>query len=119
MPELRADVKLARAVDAMRFVLQLQPMRHPAGGARQREYRREHIHREAHGAQQDAGVEIHVRIQLALDEVFVLERNLFQPHGHVEQRIVLAQVFEHLLRLRPESRARVGRNSCRCDARNP
>ncbi len=67
MPQRLADVELARAVDAVRLLLQLEPVAHPAGGARHREHGREHVHRATHGAPQDCGIGIHVQIKLSPD----------------------------------------------------
>ena len=69
-----AQINLARARN---FLLGIEqhffPLRDPAGGARNGEEHREHGHREAHGLVDQAGIEIHVGIELARDEVFVFE----------------------------------------------
>src|SRR3546814_16841543 len=57
--------------------------------ARDREQDGEHARRETHGLQDDAGIEIHVGIQLALDEIIVLQRDPLQLHRHVEEWLVL------------------------------
>ncbi len=62
-------------------------MRNPAGQTAQREHHREHVGRNAQGAIDDAGVEIHVREQIALNEILIFEDNLLQPQGNVQQRI--------------------------------
>src|ERR1700754_2784761 len=66
----RAGVQLARAADLHRRV---------------RDHLREHRLRNADGAVDDARIEIHVRVQLALDEVLVLQRDLFDPERQLEQ----------------------------------
>ena len=49
--------------------------------------------------QRDAGIEVDVRIELLLDEIFVRQRDFFQLDRHVEHRIVLdAEFAEHLMR---------------------
>ena len=68
---------LARAADAHRRIGDhLLPMRHPSHRARDREHHREHRARNADGAVDHPGVEVDVRVQLAVDEVLVLERDL-------------------------------------------
>ena len=60
----------------------------PARGSRYREYHGEHVGREAHGFQDDAGVEVDIRVELAADEVVVLERDLLELYGDLEQWII-------------------------------
>jgi hypothetical protein len=55
-------------------------MRHPADGARHREDRGEHRDRQPQGAEDDAGLEIDVGIELALDEVIVRKNDALQLH---------------------------------------
>src|SRR5262245_40931558 len=64
---------------------QLVPLRDPAHGAGEREDRREHRDRDAERLVDDARVEIDVGIELALDEVVVLQRYLLQRHCQLEQ----------------------------------
>src|SRR5580658_1680205 len=68
-----SDVYLARAGD---FLLRVGgaflPLGQPAGHAADREQDREHRDREAHRLVDDAGVEVHVRVQLVADEIVVL-----------------------------------------------
>src|SRR5439155_19902592 len=56
----------------------------------------EHLHREAHRLVDDAGVEVHVRVQLVVDEVLVGERDPLQLQGDVDQRVAPGDL-EHLL----------------------
>jgi hypothetical protein len=42
--------------------------------------------REAHRAVDQAGVEVDVRVELALDEVVVVQGDLFEALGDVQQR---------------------------------
>lgn len=71
------------------------PARQPA----QREQHSEHPGRKAHGPVDHAGVVVHVRIELALDEEIVGQRDLLEFLGDVEQLIVNADLAEDLVRL--------------------
>src|SRR5690606_19860578 len=53
----------------------LPVLRDPARQSAHREQRGEHRCREAHGLVDEAGVEVDVRVELALDEVVVVERD--------------------------------------------
>src|SRR5690606_6310727 len=102
-------VDLARTADlGFRIGLLLQPMADPTGGTGNGEHHREHLGRNVQRLVDDARVKIDVRVQLALDEVLVLERGLLQAHRHLEQRIVHAQLVEHLVaHLADDGRARI------------
>src|SRR4029079_12768960 len=91
--------ELSRAADLLIGIRdQLAPLRAHTHGARQGEDRREHRDRNAERLVDDAGVEIHVRIELALDEILVLERDLLQRDGELEQLVVLEiELFQHLV----------------------
>src|SRR5439155_6840422 len=83
-----AGVDLARPLDLLlRVVDHLQPLRDPTAGPGDREQHREHADRHAERLVDQARVEIDVRVQLALDEVVVLERDLLQLQRDVEQRV--------------------------------
>src|SRR5260221_116870 len=69
------------------------PLCEPSGRAWNREENREHGHREAHRLIDKAGVEVHVRVELALDEIFVFEGDAFALECDFEERI-LAHEFE-------------------------
>src|SRR5229473_5682134 len=71
----------------------LFPLRNPAGSARNREQNGKHGHRETHRLINEAGVEIHVGIELALDEVFVFESDALALESDF-QKGVLAHKFE-------------------------
>src|SRR4051812_16474386 len=72
-----ARVDLARARDLLLLVLHhLQPLGDPARGAGDGEHDREHVDRKPQGLVDQARVEVDVGVQLALDEVLVLERDL-------------------------------------------
>ena len=77
----------------MRILDHFFPLRDPADGARNREQYGEHRGREAHRLQRDARIEIDVGIELLFDEILVVQGNLFELHGDVEQRIVLDTEF--------------------------
>src|SRR5688500_6837468 len=99
-------IELARPTDLHRRVCNhFLPVRDPTDGARDREHHCEHRMRDTDRAVDDARIEIDVRIQLALDEVFVLERNLFELERELEQRVVgLAELREHLVAHRANDR---------------
>src|SRR3569833_1288635 len=68
----QAGVELARTADFLLRVLDhLAPLADPADGTRDCEQHRKHRHREAHRPQRDARIEVHIRIELAIDEVLV------------------------------------------------
>src|SRR5262247_3579387 len=74
VPPGRAGVNLPRPTDAVLWILHhLFPLADPAHRARHREQCGEHAGREAHRLQDDAGIEIDVRVQLAVDEVAVVQ----------------------------------------------
>src|SRR3990172_2779657 len=69
-----ADVHLAGAGDLLLRVLDhLPPLGKPAGVAGDGEQDGKHVHGEPHRLVDDAGVEVYVRVELALDEVVVFE----------------------------------------------
>src|SRR5690606_3957028 len=77
----RAGIELARTADLLvRIGDHLHPLRNPADRAREREDAREHRRRDAQRALHDAGVKVDVGIELALDEVLVLQRDALQFH---------------------------------------
>src|SRR5687767_5762914 len=63
-----SDVDLARTRDLLIGIAEhFLPLRQPAGHARNREQHREDAGREAHGLIDQTGVEVDVRVELALD----------------------------------------------------
>src|SRR5690348_3759739 len=75
----RPGVELTRTPDAHgRIGDHFLPVGHPAHGARDREHDREHRARDSQRGIDDARIEIHVRVELSSDEVFVLESSLFE-----------------------------------------
>src|SRR5512139_14674 len=106
----RTGVELARTADLVRGIGQhLVPLRDPAGGARHREQRGEHAGGDAHRAEDDAGIEVDVGVELALDEVVVLQRDAFELERDLELRIVAqVELVEHLVAgVADDRRARV------------
>src|ERR1017187_7191735 len=81
MVQGRPGVNLARPVDARGGLHDLlvigNPPRHAADG----EHYREHLHRNANCAHDDAAVEVHIGIQLALDEVRIAESRFLEEIG--------------------------------------
>jgi hypothetical protein len=74
------------------------PLADPAHGAREREDRREHRGREAHRVEDDAGIEIDVRVELLLGEIGIFQGDLLQLLGDLQGRVVLdAQKVQHLV----------------------
>ncbi len=69
----------------------------PADSTRQGEDDGEHAGRNADGLEDDARVEVHVRVQVALGEVRIVEGDLFQLHGQIQLRIVDAQLAQNLV----------------------
>src|SRR5260370_38939092 len=74
----------------------LFPLGYPPGSARNREQNRKHGHRKTHRLINEAGVEIHVGIEFAFDEVIVLEGDAFAFESNFEKR-VLAHKLENFV----------------------
>src|SRR5437016_849917 len=110
LPPRCAGVELARPADLVfRVADHLLPLRDPAHGAREREDAGEHRYRDAEGALHDPRIEIHVRVELALDEISVLERDFLQREGELEEAVVVQpELLEHLVAgLAHELRSRI------------
>lgn len=73
------------------------PVGDPAGEAADGEEYGEHRHGNANRAVDDAGIEIDVRIEFALDEVFVAEGHFLQLAGDVEDGVVDVPLVEQPL----------------------
>src|SRR5438046_10015974 len=83
---LCARVELPRASDLLLGIRNhFVPLRDPAYGPRQREDRSEQADWNTERALHDARVEIDVRVELALHEVIVLERDFLQRHRQLER----------------------------------
>src|SRR5260370_3754041 len=86
----------------------LFPLRDPAGSARNREQNGKHGHRETHRLINQAGVEIHVGIELALDEVFIFEGDPFAFEGDFEERALAHQIENFVTNTLNDAGARIG-----------
>ncbi len=75
----------------------LQPLCHPARGTGDGKHGGEHAGRNVQGLVDDAGVEIHVRIQFAFDKIVIFERDFLQLHGQIEQRIGDTEIIQHVM----------------------
>src|SRR5450631_2566598 len=95
----RTGVELPRPADLLVGIRDhFVPLRDPADRPRQREYRREQAHRDSQRTLDNTGIEIDVRVQLARHEVVVFERDFFQRHRQLEQRIVVQpEILEHFV----------------------
>src|SRR5882762_5983062 len=77
----RTRIELSRPPDLLlRVADHLVPLRDPADGPGERKDAGEHAVGDAQRALHDAGVEIHIGIELALDEIVVLDGDFFQRH---------------------------------------
>src|SRR6267378_7879175 len=98
MARVMPQIDLARAGN---FLLGIQehlfPLRDPAGSAGNGEEDGKHGHRETHRLINEAGVEVHVGVELALDEVIVLEGDALALESDFEER-VLAHELEDFVR---------------------
>src|SRR5690242_3534419 len=99
-----AGIELTRPTDTHAGIRDhLLPVRDPADGARNGEHHREHRARNTDRAVDEARVEVDVRVELALDEIVVFERNLLQPQRQLEERIVRApEPCEHFVAHLPD-----------------
>ena len=80
-----AEINLARAGNFLLGVEEhLLPLGDPAGSARNGEEHRKHGHGKAHRLIDEAGIEVHVRVKLALDEVFVFEGDSLQLQRDIQ-----------------------------------
>jgi len=91
-----AGIHLPRSGNLLfRLGQHLVPLRQPSGRARNGEHDGEHLRTETHRLVDDSGVEVHVGIQFALDEVIVFQGDAFQFQSDVKSGIA-AGAFEHL-----------------------
>ena len=92
-----ALVDLEGAHDAVVLVVvELVPVREPARRARDGEEHREVICGETHRLVDEAGVEVDVGVELAVNEVLVRQRDALELDGDLDQRL-LAEDGENLL----------------------
>lgn len=61
------------------------PMSEPSGKARQSEHDCEHFSRDAKGLVDNTGVKINVGVKLAVNEIFVSQRNLLKLHSNINK----------------------------------
>ena len=81
--------RFAAALDFRgRVVVLLFPLGDPARQPADGETDGEHVGRYAHRAEQDAAVEIDVRIELPIDEVRIGQREFFEFAGDAQQRVL-------------------------------
>src|SRR5262249_56516845 len=72
----------------LRVEQHLFPLCDPARGPRNREQHREHLDRKAHRLVDQARVEVDVRVELAGDEVVVLQRDALELESDFEKRVL-------------------------------
>src|SRR5512139_1990943 len=83
-----ANIELPRAADLLLGIgNHLVPLGDPADGAREGEQRGEHLGREADRVQDNARIKVDVRIELLLDEIIVVQSDMFQFPSDVEDRV--------------------------------
>src|SRR5664280_3672797 len=75
----------------------LSPLGDPARQPPESEQHGEHLWREAHRPVDEPGVEVHVRVELALDEVVVRKSQLLELEGDVEQIVTVAEALQELV----------------------
>src|SRR2546422_5889389 len=87
-PLVVAQIDLPRARDLLLRIQQhLFPLRDPPRRPRNSEQHRKHGDRKAHRLVDQPGVEVHVGIQLALDEVLVFQRDPLALQRNLQQRV--------------------------------
>src|SRR3990167_10721293 len=75
----RAGIELTRAADLLRRIGDhLVPLRHPAHRAGEGKENREHVGRETDRRQDYARIEVDIGIELLLDEIGIVKRDLLQ-----------------------------------------
>ena len=82
--------------DLLRIRTALVPLREPAGRPGDGEEHGEHVARDAQRAQHDPRVEVHIRVELALDKVLVGERRLLELPRERELRRQTRHLAEHV-----------------------
>ena len=71
----------------------------PAGHAADGEHHGEHVQRDADGAHDDAAVEIDIRIEFSGNEIIVVQGDVLEFFGDVQQGVGLVELGEHLVAL--------------------
>src|SRR5262249_60024699 len=91
----------------LRVAQQLGPLGQPTDRARDGEQHREHRRGQLHGLVDDARVEIDVRVELARDEILILQRYPLQLDGDVDQRVAAGHLEDLVSQLFDDLAARV------------
>src|SRR6267143_791330 len=108
MTRVVPEIDLARACDFLLGVEKhLFPLRDPPGSARNREQHGKHGHWETHRLINQAGVEIHIGIKLALDEVIVFEGDPFAFEGNLKERVLAHQIENFVSNALDDAGARI------------
>ena len=82
-------------------------MSEPTGRARDRKEHGEHVNRESHRLVDKSGVKVDVRVQLAVDEVGVLQGNFFEFERNVKKGIFPGHIKYVISRLLDDLCARI------------
>src|SRR3546814_16693815 len=91
-----AGIKLTWAADFLRRIFDhLVPLRHPADRPGKREQHREHSRRETDRRKNDPRIEIDIGVELLVDKIGIIERDLLKPARNVEHRLGAAKLFKH------------------------
>src|SRR5690606_5513263 len=99
VPLWAANVQLLWAPDLGLWIFaSLAPLRNPSGQPADCKQHCEHASRKTPRLLNHAGVEGDVRVELALPEVIVFERDLLKLLRKREQWVIHAELCEHLLR---------------------
>src|SRR5262252_5341014 len=107
-PLALAEVDLGRPPDLLLGILEhLLPLGEPARRARNREEHREGRGRDPERLVDQAGVEVDVRVELALDEVLILERDPLELERDVEERVPPRDLEDLLRHPLDDLRARI------------
>src|ERR1700682_2350797 len=106
MTRVVPEIDLARARDFLLGVEEhLFPLRDPPGSARNREEDGQHGHRETHRLINEACVEIHVGIELALDEVIVFEGDALALESDLEEGVLAHELEDFVSDVLDDARA--------------
>src|SRR5260370_1769882 len=85
----------------------LFPLRDPTGSARNREEHGEHGHRKTHRLINQAGVKVHVGIELALHEVFVFESDALALESDLEEGVLAHELEDFVSDVLDDAGARI------------
>src|SRR5882672_7182343 len=108
MARIVAQVDLPRAGNFLFGIEEhLLPLRDPTGSARNREQNREHGHGEPHRLVDEAGVEVHVGIELTLHKIFIFEGDALAFESDLEKRVLAHQIEYFVGNTFDDARARI------------